>query len=211
MRDETIAVLEEIIELLHKTTKNVAISNAVGSSVSAVGGIIFIGGLIAAPFTLGASLVPMAIAGGVTAGLGDATVIGSSIAGVTIDSKQFDKAKTCIENDRSHLEILRKEIECHRKMYQFAIDLIEKTVHPASGSCMASNPDPAGPRLGYIAARAVAPGIATSSTVAASRVVATGTITGARAFVMALARMTAVAGLGLDIAMIAFNAVKLGK
>lgn len=214
IRNKTIATLEKIIELLHKTTKDVTISNEVGSSVGAVGGIISIGGLIAAPFTAGVSLIP-AIVGGVTAGLGAATSIGSSIAGLVIDSKQDAQVKMCIENDKKHSDKLQTVLECYQNMYQLVINAIEQTVHPESGSYKSSDTDTAGPRLGCNAARMVVTGIAIGGTVAASRIgssaarmATSGAVAGAKVAVAA-AHALVVVGFALDVAMIAYNGVKL--
>lgn len=214
IRNETIAALEKIIELLHKTTKDVAISNAVGSSVGALGGIIGIGGLILAPFTAGVSLIP-AIVGGVTAGLGAATSIGSSIAGLVIDSKQDAQVKMCIENDKKHSDKLQTVLECYQKTCQLVVNVTEQTVHPESGSYKASDTDTADPRLGCNAARMVVTGIATGGTVGASkigssaaRMATSGAVAGAKVAVAA-AHALVVVGFALDVAMIAYNGVKL--
>lgn len=215
-RNETIATLEKIIELLHKTTKDVAISNTVGSSVGVLGGIIIIGGLIAAPFTAGASLIPSAIAGGVTGGLGGVTAIGSEIAGLAINSQQDAQVKICIENDKNQSEKLQEALDNYRKEFELARDAIGQSVHLESDLYKASIPDTAAPRFGCNVSRLVA-GMATGGTVTVSRIgsagarmAARGTFTGARAVAMVATHVFTVLGLGLDVAMIAYNGVKLG-
>ena len=110
-REESIEKMKEIIEKLNKTTKDVAITQTVSSSVGIVGGAIAIGGLILAPFTLGASLIPSAIAGGVVSGLGAATAIGATVAEIVIDKGEMEKAKTCIEEDKVLFEEVAKMME----------------------------------------------------------------------------------------------------
>lgn len=219
-RDETIAQLLPIIEKLHETTKNVAITQTVSSSVGIVGGAIAIGGLILAPFTFGASLVPTAIAGGVVSGLGAATAIGAAVSEIVIDKGQMEKAMACLQQDKVLFDGVANQIKYMnlnstlllRYIPQDELEsFISVITDPKSTAMQSVSATPQlDPRIAINIARLLSVGGRTL-VMPVSRLVIAGTIAASRVAVLALAHGIAAVGVALDIANLVVAGVKLGK
>ena len=110
--------MKKIIEKLNKTAKDVAIAQAVSSSVGIVGGVIAIGCLIVAPFTFGTSLMSnrWRSSFGPWSGNGH----WRNIAGIVIDKGEMGKAKTCIEKDEVLFVKVAKGIAEFKSKFHYA-------------------------------------------------------------------------------------------
>lgn len=82
-RKEIIKKLRNMADQLAKTHSNVLIADRVGTGVGIGSGLLFIGGLVAAPFTAGISL-GLTIAGTTTGLMGAITSVGANITGLVI-------------------------------------------------------------------------------------------------------------------------------
>ncbi|XP_067884820.1 apolipoprotein L3-like [Heterodontus francisci] len=82
--------LQEIADDIDKCHKDVNIANVTGSSAGILGGILTISGLIASPFTLGASLVLSGIGIGVGVA-GGVTNIGASVTDIVNQKKKQER------------------------------------------------------------------------------------------------------------------------
>jgi len=219
-RSISVSQIKEIIDKLNKTTKDVAITQTVSSSVGIVGGAIAIGGLILAPFTLGATLIPSVIAGGVVSGLGAATAIGAAVAEIVIDKGEMEKATKCIEEDKILFEEVAKRIEnLHRNstmlLRYVPLDELESFISvmtdPQSTAMISiSSKSQVDPRIAINVARLVSIG-GKAVVMPVSRLVIAGTIAASRVAVLALAHSIAAIGVALDIANLVLASVKLGK
>lgn len=219
-RDETIGQLRPIIKKLHETTKNVAITQTVSSSVGIVGGAIAIGGLIMAPFTLGASLIPTAIAGGVVSGVSAATAIGAAVTEVIIDKDEMKKATACLEQDKLLFQGVADQIKylnvnsCLLLRY-IPQDELESFIgvitDPKSKVMRSISLAPKGnPKIALNIAGLVSLG-GKAVLMPVSRLVLAGTIAASRVAVLAVAHGVAAIGVALDVANLVLAGVKLGK
>lgn len=220
-REETIARLKEIAGQLNKTTRDVAISQTVGSSVGILGGLVAIGGLVLSPFTLGLSLIPAAVAGGLIGGAGALTAIGSTLAEIIIDKNLVDKATCCLEEDKILTEALVGQIRDFNGTSSLLLryipqDELESFVSVATyeqssaNPDLTSTPDDIGPRLGITVSRLVTVG-GKAIAMPVTKMVIAGTVAASRMVAMAVAHSIAVIGIGLDIANIVLAGIKLGK
>lgn len=220
-RDETIARLKEIAEKLHKTTKDVAISQTVGSSAGLLGGLIVIGGLVLSPVTLGLSLIPSLIAGGVIGSAGALTAIGSSVAEIIIDKDLVQQATASLEEDKGLTDILAGQIRDFNAASSLLLryipqDELENFVsfgsfeQSSENPNLAATPEGIGPRLGITVTRLVTVG-GKAIAIPLTRTLITGTVAASRMVALALAHGIAAIGIGLDIANIVLAAIKLGK
>lgn len=221
-RDETIAQLRPIIDKLHETTKNVAITQTVSSSVGIVGGAIAIGGLIMAPFTMGASLIPTAIAGGVVSGVSAVTAIGASVTEIFVDKDEMKKATACLERDKELFQDVANQIKylnlnsslLLRYIPQDELESFVGVITDPKSKAMKGFSSSSVPRANAKIALNVV-GLLSFGGKAVlmpvSRLVLVGTIAASRVAVLALAHGVAAVGVALDVANLIIAGVKLGK
>ncbi|GCC17911.1 hypothetical protein chiPu_0020686 [Chiloscyllium punctatum] len=108
--------LEEIANSIDQHHKGTKIANITGYSVTASGGIISLAGIIAAPFTLGTSLVLLAVGASIS-GAGTASNLTADIVEHATHSKKLKKAKEIIQEcDKKITEYL----EAFCPAYQFS-------------------------------------------------------------------------------------------
>lgn len=220
-REETIARLKELAGQLDKTTRDVAITQAVGSSVGIVGGLVAIVGLALAPLTLGSSLIPAAIAGGVIGGAGALTAVGSTVAEIVIDKNLVDQAIGRLEEDRTLTDALVGQMSDFKESSSLLLryipqDELEYLISAATYDRSSANPDLApkpgdiGPRLGITVSRLVAVG-GKAIAMPVTKMLVAGTVAASKIAAMAVSHSIAAIGIGLDIANIIIAAKKLEK
>lgn len=98
--------LGEMITKLETHQFNANIAKTTGVSVTGAGLLVMLGGIIAAPFTLGLSL-PVTIAGGVTSTLGGLTTSGTMITESSI-TKSYENELKQLEEERKPLANMLK-------------------------------------------------------------------------------------------------------
>ncbi|XP_042194193.1 LOW QUALITY PROTEIN: apolipoprotein L3-like [Callorhinchus milii] len=86
--DQHVTLLQEIANNIDECHKGATIANITGSSVGVVGGALTIGGLIAAPFTLGTSLVLTGVGVGVGVAGGVTNIAANAVDSVSQSNKQ---------------------------------------------------------------------------------------------------------------------------
>ncbi|ESO87825.1 hypothetical protein LOTGIDRAFT_234843 [Lottia gigantea] len=110
IRNYTVSVLNELVGDLDKHHKNVNIASLAGTSVSALGGVAVIGGLLFAPVTGGASAV-LAIGGTIASLTGGVTAFGSSLTELGITHFRCKNIQENIDRDKSSSIGLAKEMK----------------------------------------------------------------------------------------------------
>ena len=126
IRAKTIRMTSEAIDFLNEQHRNVNIAKvkiiskctesravlfllqATGNSVSLVGDGLLVGGLIAAPFTLGVSLIISAVGGGVCA-IGGATSAGAGLVELAISKKKVAEIQDVIDEDNKRSKKLKEK------------------------------------------------------------------------------------------------------
>lgn len=208
-RDGAIACLSEIQTELEKIARGVAIAQTVGSSVGVVGGVIGIVGLVLAPFTAGASLLPTVIAGTIVAGAGAATGITATIAEMVMVKKQMETAMALLQEDADQFETISRLMRSFRRSSMLLLryiphDELERSISLTTDSDIKlelkeSPLGQASARFLVSAARAMTVG---GNALAASvtRLAFAGSIATSRVAMMILAHGLSVIGLGLDAA-----------
>ena len=126
IRAKTIRMTSEAIDFLNEQHRNVNIAKvkiiskctesravlfllqATGNSVSLVGDGLLVGGLIAAPFTLGVSLIISTVGGGVCA-IGGATSAGAGLVELAISKKKVAEIQDVIDEDNKRSKKLKEK------------------------------------------------------------------------------------------------------
>lgn len=212
-RTRSITEMKKIIEKLNKTTKDVAITHTVSSTVGLVGGVAAIVGLILAPFTFGASLIPSAIIGGVVSGLGAGTAIVAAVAEIVISKGEMEKATTCLEEDKVLFEIVSQQLETSNRNFTILAKYIPPDEQLDTQSTAMRNslsPFQIDPRIAIDVVR-FGSFVGKVVLMPVTRMTFSGTIAVSKAILMPLAHGVAAIGVALDIANLVLASVKLGK
>uniref|UniRef100_UPI00398E35DB apolipoprotein L3-like n=1 Tax=Pristiophorus japonicus TaxID=55135 RepID=UPI00398E35DB len=102
--------LQEIANSIDRYHKGATIANVTGSSANAVGGILSLAGIIAAPFTAGASLVLTAVGAGI-GGAGAATNLTAGISEYVTQSKKQKRVDEIIKQYKSDMKEMSKRLK----------------------------------------------------------------------------------------------------
>ncbi|XP_043556919.1 apolipoprotein L3-like isoform X2 [Chiloscyllium plagiosum] len=123
--------LRDIANCVDTCKRDVNIANVTGTSASIVGGLLAIAGLIASPFTFGASLVLTGVGLGVGAA-GGVTNIGASITDHVIQKKKTDKMKEIIELFEKYNKIMLESLCWVQQSIEVSIRMREETISRSS-------------------------------------------------------------------------------
>lgn len=105
-KNRLITQLTRSADILDKRHVSICISRIIGNTVSSVGGGMMFAGFALAPFSGGASLPLLAVAGGIIGCLGNTTSIGSIIYEKVKERKDLNVTKELIERFNSNTETL---------------------------------------------------------------------------------------------------------
>mmetsp|Transcript_51684 Transcript_51684/g.109797 ORF Transcript_51684/g.109797 Transcript_51684/m.109797 type:complete len:462 (-) Transcript_51684:458-1843(-) len=125
----TLQVLDKIMDRIEEHHRNDQIANTAGSAAGIVGGCLMVGGLVAAPFTAGASLVAVG-AGGAISGAGAATSIGADMISGKLIGDEAKSAHRHIENDMAAWEHFVTAVEAVQKKFDQLESKLEKQHRP---------------------------------------------------------------------------------
>jgi len=109
-RDEVISKILSCVKNIEEHNHNSKIAKTSGNGAGIFGGALFLGGLLAAPFTAGASLAASAAGAGISAA-GGATSIGTDIALDRIVKRISEEGNNHINDSNQSLEDLKNSIE----------------------------------------------------------------------------------------------------
>lgn len=104
-RKQIVNQLRVMANYLEKTHSDVLIADRVGTGVGIGSGVLFIGGLIAAPFTAGLSL-GLTVAGAASGVAGGITSVGANITDYYISKNSLEALEKDLKNHNEHLEEL---------------------------------------------------------------------------------------------------------
>ncbi|KAJ8345767.1 hypothetical protein SKAU_G00299600 [Synaphobranchus kaupii] len=113
--------LEEGAVQLDRMKMGASISSVAGSSVSIVGGIMSIAGLVLAPVTAGASLTLTMVG----AGMGVTSGVNAIVTGVTEMSVNSSQGKKVAENFQSYMEDVTTILECLEQVASSTVPNVE--------------------------------------------------------------------------------------
>ena len=118
-RKRTIGKLEKLASDLHKYHMGVSKSTIAGASVSTVGGILAIAGLIATPLTLGAGLV-VSLAGAGIGGAGSVVMSVSKVVEIILEKLGLKEVQRAIDDDKEAHSQLQEKLD---NLERFIFDL----------------------------------------------------------------------------------------
>ncbi|XP_072898125.1 apolipoprotein L3-like isoform X2 [Hemitrygon akajei] len=119
--------LQEIANGIDRYHKGATIANVTGSSAGAVGGVLTLAGIIAAPFTAGVSLVLTAV-GASIGGAGAATNLTAGITEYAKRSKEQKKVDEIIRRYKSDLKEMSERLTDICSDLQFLSHLVEEEI-----------------------------------------------------------------------------------
>ena len=118
-RKRTIEKLEELASKLHEQHMDVSKSTIAGASVSIVGGILAIAGLIVTPLTFGAGLV-VSLAGAGIGGAGSVVMSVSKVVEIILEKLGLKEVQRAIDDDKEAHSQLQEKLD---NLERFIFDL----------------------------------------------------------------------------------------
>lgn len=190
-REETIARLGQLADMVDKVERDVRTCQLTGSCAGVVGGALAIAGIIAIPITAGTSLA-LTIAGAVVGTVGALVVISSTLAGHHITEKHYRQAQACIQNDNEKTRELDRMIET---VESNATDISKLQV-----KCGVECPVEPSAYLG---------GVSGGARTAMDVGISTGLVAKSSGYILDLAKVVSYAGLALNTALILVDVVSI--
>ncbi|GCC18702.1 hypothetical protein chiPu_0020867, partial [Chiloscyllium punctatum] len=123
--------LRDIANSVDTCKRGVNIANVAGASASITGGLLAIGGLIASPFTFGASLALTGVGIGLGAA-GGAANIGASITDHVAQNMKSDRMKEIIDLYKKNSEIMSESLCRLQQSIEVSISMREETISRSS-------------------------------------------------------------------------------